>query len=178
MAKKSLPITKYVGIFFSLFSFLMLILQTYLGFIDFADAISGRAFVILFTALFSLGFALQLGKGWKSILKWTLLIAGVLFGIYFIGGFSCSLADQLGYDFGTTVTDSYFFLDAMSSQIANIGIIINMFTKSILPAAAIILGIVLFLLADGPDEYTTALMEIAVIVGLLILFGVLEKFLF
>jgi hypothetical protein len=178
MPKSKISVTKYVGIFLTIFSFVMLILQTYLGFMEFTDAITGRTFVIGFTAMFALGFGLQLGDAWQSILKWFGLIACVLFGIYFIGGFSCALADQLGYDMGTTVSDSYFFLDALSTQITDISIIINMFTKTILPAAAIILGIVLFLLADGPDEYTTALIEVGVIVGLLIIFGVLEKFLF
>jgi hypothetical protein len=178
MTKVKMNKWKLGGLLIELVSFLLLTMQQFIGFFEFADVIASRTFVILCTLGISIGSALLLGDSGKKVLKWFVLIASILFGFIFIGGFSCSLADVLGYDFGIDATSSYFILDAMSDTIANTGIIINMITKSIVPCVVVIVGIVMFLLASGPDEYTTALIECGVCVGMLAVFGLLQKYLF
>lgn len=178
MARKlNIDKVQIVGVLLSLVPFLLLLLQIYFGVFNFTADWQGRTFVLVNTLVMAFGFAMNLWKDKAKFLKNMVINFAVILSVIFLGGFGLNMLSTAGLDFGVVIDSNYFILDSLSEQVATAGIIIDMVVKSIVPAAVIIFCIVMFIMADTPDEYTAALIEGGVSIVLIIVFGLVQKFL-
>lgn len=146
---------------------LLLILQQVYGWLPLVLETDATWFTILCGVGISAGFSL-LATGPRHAYRNFMLALALLLGIPLLVGGIAAVGDAAN---GTTITGDdglLFALNTIGTQVAEWGVIAQIIT-SLIPAAAIVVGIVLIYMADTPDEYQTAIIETLLVVGVLVL---------
>jgi hypothetical protein len=173
---KRLDGVQWIAIVLTFVSTLLLTIQSFWGAFTFTSLAWARVYTIGCVCGAAVGLALIFYKTPDKMFKAGIIAFSILLGIIYLGGFGLSMLDQLGVDFGVSIPDSLWILDTVSSGVTTAGIVINMVVRSVLPAAIIIIGVILILLAGDVNDYETVAIEIGMIVATLVIVSLVTKY--
>lgn len=145
---------------------LVLILQQSYGFIPIVSATDGAWVTVLCGVGISAGFALVSTSPRGAYRNFMLAIALIL-GVPLVISGVAAIGDVAN---STNVTEGegvLFTLNTIGSQVADWAVITQIIT-GLIPAAVIVVGVIMIYMGDGPDEYMTAVIETLLVVGVLV----------
>lgn len=123
-------------------------------------------FTAIMSVLIALGFTFFANGAQKKVQIFLLSIA-ILIGAPLIFSGMLVTNDAMNGTEITTGTGFWFAMDTISSQVAEWGAIIQIIV-GLVPAAVIVIGVVMIFAGDGPDEYMTAFIEIGLAVVIMV----------
>lgn len=154
---------------------MLLLTQMQFGWLILDNPISKRVFTISCYVLVSSSFIpIMLGQI-KKALTYSGITFVVLCAFSFFTGVGLDMLENSGTDFGVVISDPYFVLDALGGQVASwVPVLKTIF--AMVPGVVVVIMILMLIAGDGPDEYVSVIIEFALVIVALVVFGIVGKY--